>query len=361
MFNFDINKQVITIEGRSYSPDVFRDGHDLPDFQSRSPFHTHLFVFLKEWFSDTPNIRVQTSGSTGKPKSIEVQKQKMMQSAALTCSYLGLQCGCSTLLCMPLQYIGAKMLVVRSLIAALDLHLATPSGNPLRHVDYPISFVAMTPLQVFNTLQLPIEKERLSQIDTVIIGGGSVDTQLQNLLKDLPNKIYSTYGMTETLSHIALRRLNGADASDHYIPFDGVLLSLSDQQTLIIDARHVCDDRLYTTDVAEIYPDGSFSILGRKDNIINSGGIKIQIEELESLLKPYINCMYAIISLPDPKFGEIIVLVVENTIADSTAIFNHLPTYYVPKKIVQIPSIPLTETGKIDRATLKKAIATSYK
>ena len=146
----------------------------------------------------------------------------------------------------------------------------------LADMKEPLRFAAMVPLQVYNTLQVPEEKERLKQTDILIIGGGAVDEALETEINHLPTAVYSTYGMTETLSHIALRRLNGASASEHYYPFPSVKVSLSAENTLIIDAPLVCDETLQTNDIARIYPDGSFMILGRKDNVINSGGINIE-------------------------------------------------------------------------------------
>ena len=242
--------------------------------EEASGFLYELYRFLEEWFSDSPYLTVKTSGSTGTPKLLKVRKEQMMQSARLTCEFLGLRQGDSVLLCMPLQYIAGKMVVVRALVAGLNLVIRTPSGHPMADVDIPLRFAAMVPLQVYNTLQVSAEKERLCRTDILIIGGGAIDAGLEAEIRQLPVKVYSTYGMTETLSHIALRQLNGPDASMLYRPFPSVRLSLSSEHTLVIDAPLVCDTTLVTNDVAEIYSDGSFSILGRKDNTINTGGIK---------------------------------------------------------------------------------------
>lgn len=352
MYQPDIHKQTITIDGVAYSSDSFRGGLEA-DFILKSEFHHQLFLFLEEWFSEAPTLTVKTSGSTGIPKEIQVEKDRMIQSAHLTCSFLGLQKGDTALLCMPLQYIAGKMMVVRSLICGLDLHVIPPSGNPLKDTDIHFDFAAMIPLQVFNALQSDIETQRLQQIRNLIIGGGAIDADLEEKIKDFPNAVYSTYGMTETLSHIALRKISGQKASLKYRPFDTVSLSLSEEGTLVIKAPPICKETLYTNDVAEIYEDGTFRIIGRKDNIINSGSIKIQIEKLEELLKPLIAGSFAITSIPDPKFGEIIVLVSEDEI-DITALSGQIPDYYIPKRSIVISKIPRTETGKISRAGIKK-------
>ena len=322
-----------------------------------------LLSFLTEWFDKTEEIVVRTSGSTGIPKSIWVQKEKMIKSACITCEYLGLQQGDTALLCMPLQYIAGMMMVIRALVARLDLRCVIPSGHPLSEISIPLDFVAMVPSQVFNSLQNDVERKRLSKINTLIIGGGAIDDSLIESLSQLPNKIYSTYGMTETLSHIALRRLNGSDPNNRYYPFSSVKLSLSDELTLIIDAPLVCNEVLKTNDVAELYDDGSFMILGRKDNIINSGGIKIQAEKVEQLLNEVIASPFAITSIAHSKWGEAIVLLVEDSREFSLGenLFCKLPKYWRPLYTISVASLPMTETGKIDRIGCKKLAAEKVK
>jgi len=346
-----------------------------------------LQAFLDDWKSASPYLEVQTSGSTGTPKRIMVRKEQMVNSARLTCDYLGLQQGDKALLCMPLRYIAGKMMVVRSLVAGLDLVLREPSGHPMADIDMPLRFAAMIPLQVYNTLQVPEERERLCQTDILIIGGGSIDRELEARIQELPIRVYSTYGMTETLSHIALRRLNGPDASPYYTPFPSVKLSLSTDNTLVINAPLVADETLVTNDVAELLPDGRFRILGRKDNIINSGGIKIQTELVEEALRPVIPANFAITSVPDPKFGEVMVLLVtagndrfpdkeaasslieelplplpENSLFSELKekISETLPKYQRPKHILQVETIPFTGSGKIDRAACRKLATERY-
>lgn len=343
----------ITIEGLTYSWRDFFEKKTPPVFLG-SEFHFKLYEFLKEWYSDIPMLNVKTSGSTGRPKEMKVSKQRMLQSARLTCRFLELKAGDKVLLCMPIDFIAGKMIVVRALFAGLDLFIVPPCGHPLSGTDINFDFAAMIPLQVFNSMNNEKEKLRLSKIKSLIIGGGSIDTQLENMLKEMPNAIYSTYGMTETLSHIALRRLNGINASEYYTPVSSVSLSLDDDGALIIDAPLVSDKKLYTNDIAEINEEGNFIIKGRRDNIINSGGIKIQPEIVEQELKSLIGDIpFAISSLPDEKLGEKPVLVIEKNIDES--IFNNLPKYHKPRQIC-IDSIPLTETGKINRKQLKENI-----
>lgn len=187
-----------------------------------------LNEFLAEWHNDNPRILVHTSGSTGKPKPLMVEKRRMLNSARITCDFLGLKPGDTALLCMPLDYIAGKMMVVRSLQRDLRLTSVRPSSHPLADETLPhFTFAAMVPMQVYNSLKVPCERERLMHIRHLIIGGGAISDELAQIIKPLPNAVWSTYGMTETLSHIALRRLNGPDASLWYTPFDGVGISLN--------------------------------------------------------------------------------------------------------------------------------------
>lgn len=353
----DRNKQELHLENG-----IICDADNVQQLLSNLPDNTpqiqrDLYNFLADWFNESPYITVHTSGSTGTPKEFTVRKEQMIQSAILTCSFLNLRKGDNALLCMPLQYIAGKMVVVRALVAGLTLILRTPSGHPLADVEVSLRFAAMIPLQVFNTIQVPEERERLCQTEIVIVGGGAINKELEDEIRQLPNDIYSTYGMTETLSHIALRKLNGPDASSAYTPFSSVKLCLSPEKTLVIQAPQVCDDTLVTNDLAEIHPDGTFTILGRKDNTINTGGIKVQIESIEETLRSIISVTFAITAIPHPGLGEAIVLLVEKTTdTDSLPdrIASLLPKYQQPKYIRQVDAIPLTGSGKTDRKACRQ-------
>ena len=279
------------------------------------------------------------------------EKRRMLASARITNDFLGLHEGDTALLCMSLDYIAGKMMVVRSMERGLKLFTVEPSGHPLNHCqsaidDCKIDFAAMVPMQVYNTLQVPEERERLMGIRHLIIGGGAIDDALGAELKNFPNAVWSTYGMTETLSHIALRRLSGPEASDWYTPFPSVQVSLSDEGCLVIDAPEVCPECLVTNDIAEISPQG-FRILGRKDNVICSGGIKIQIEEVERHLRPFLRAPYLISKRPDPKFGEVAVLLTEDSVDEARQVCERvLPKYHLPRHYLHVDHLPLTETGK---------------
>ncbi len=316
-----------------------------------------LEEFLAEWDSPSGTIQVQTSGSTGEPKLLTVEKTKMMASAKMTCDFLHISAGASALLCMSLQHIGAKMMVVRSLVGKLRLIATEPCGHPLANLTETPDFAAMVPLQVYNSLQNAEEKERLRNIKNLIIGGGGIQPHLQAALKDFPYAVWSTYGMTETLSHIALRRLNGPQASLWYTPFEGIKLRLDGEQCLCINAPMLCNGELKTNDVAEINSKGQFRIIGRKDNTINSGGIKIQAEEVEKALQIPSAPDIAIGKLPDEKFGQIVVLLATQKGKERiNKLIDQIPKYWRPKRIILTDEIPTTCNGKIDRKGVQDII-----
>ena len=321
--------------------------------------------FLSEWNNDSDRVLVHTSGSTGKPKPMMVEKKRMLNSARITCDFLGLKPGDSALLCMSLDYIAGKMVVVRSIERHLHLISVSPSGHPLKDVNEEITFAAMVPMQVYNTLQVPEERERLCHIRHLIIGGGAIDAALEQELKSLPGDIaiWSTYGMTETLSHIALRRINGDEASECYQPFDSVCIRQTEEGCLVIDAPQVCAETLVTNDIVEIEPyiynkveKLRFRIKGRKDNVICSGGIKIQIEEVEAFLKPHLEKPFMLAKKKDEKFGEIAVLLTEDEdIKKIEATARRLLSahkYWIPREFLHVEHLPLTETGKPKRSIL---------
>lgn len=324
-----------------------------------------LDEFLADWHAPSPTLTVHTSGSTGTPKPILVEKRRMRASAERTCRFLGLTADDVALLCMPLDYIAGKMVVVRSLVSGMSLLSVKPSSHPLRGLREQPTFVAMVPLQVWRTLEVPEERERLMRARHLIIGGGAIDRNLENALRDFPNAVWSTYGMTETLSHIALRRINGPKSNPYYTPMDGVEVAQADDGCLEISAPAICPERLKTNDIVEMAASGTaFRILGRKDNVICSGGIKLQAEQIEERLAGHLPGRFAITKRTDRELGEAVVLVMENvdesTLKKAKALCRELlPKYWIPKDYIVTDRLPLTETGKIARQQLQEAIALS--
>lgn len=329
-----------------------------------------LGQFLAEWHNDNPRVLVHTSGSTGKPKALWVEKRRMLASARITCDFLGLKEGDTALLCMPLDYIAGKMMVVRAIERKLRLIEVKPSGHPLSNLhpwgglEVGFTFAAMVPMQVWNSLQVPEERERLRQIRHLIIGGGAIDEALARELKDFPHAVWSTYGMTETLSHIALRRLNGPGASEWYTPLPDVRVWTNEEGCLVVDAPQVCDGPMVTNDIGTVLPSsqgGAFRILGRKDNVVCSGGIKIQAEEVERLLVPSMKKPFAITKRTDEKYGEIVVLLTEEDNLDAVKEVCEavLPKYWRPRLYLHIDALPTTETGKPARKRMAEIAETA--
>ena len=349
MFVSDRSDQILNLNGKVLTADMFRqETLVLPS----DGIYRDICLFLKDWFNDSPLITVHTSGSTGKPKAIQVAKDRMQASAEFTCKYLGLTAGSRALLCLPVSYIAGKMMLVRALVSGFRIDAIEVNGHPFSVADQLYDFVALIPLQVVNSLNDELEKERLQSVKNVIVGGAAIDPELEKQLCDFPNAVYSTYGMTETLSHIAMRRVSGLERSLFYEPLDEVNLSMSDKGTLEIYAPRVCAERLQTNDCVVFNEQGAFRIIGRVDNVINSGGVKLQIEEIESKIASAFRSHFAITSVPDMKLGERVVLLYEGFQDEGqleAMLKTELSVYEYPKHILRVSCIPLTESGKIKR------------
>lgn len=363
-FQCDICKQVLHVSDRCFDTTSLPELLELKN-QAPEGIYRDLYTFLYAWFSEGETMKVQTSGSTGAPKVMEVSKRSMMNSACRTCRFLELQEGDSLLLSMNLKYIGAQMMIVRALVGGLRVLLQEPCAHPLAAVREQIDFLSMVPMQLASSLQREAERNILQAAKVVIVGGGAVDSLLEEQLQALPCRIYSTYGMTETLSHIAMRPLNGPERSDRYYPLPGVTLSLSVRDTLVIEVPDVCAGQLETNDCVTLYPDGSFVVKGRVDNVINSGGVKIQIEEDELLLQGVLSFPFAITSVPDSFYGERAVLLAEHPELSAKETDEYfvllkqtLPRYHAPRDIIFVRSLPRTENGKIDRKGCRNAALT---
>lgn len=350
----------ITIEGQKYSFEDLKQNQ--PPFALKNSFGLDIYTFLLKWIDDSPYIDIKTSGSTGIPKYIRAEKFRMINSAITTCQFLKLEEGMKSLLCLPLSSIAGMMMIIRAIVCKLDIYFVAPSGNPLSEFKSDkfsnFDFAAMTPMQVFNTIKEDkkyngklSKRVKFENIKKIIIGGAPIDNELRKIMQNFSNEIYSTYGMTETLSHIAMQRVNGETASSFYTPLQSVSVTNSSDGCLEIDAPLVCADIVKTNDLAEIISDGSFKILGRKDHVINTGGLKVQIEELESKLATSIHTPFAITFIDDVKFSNAIVLLIESieTKKELDLSTCKLSFHEKPKHILYISSLPITESGKIDR------------
>lgn len=321
-------------------------------------FEKKVRNFLEEWISEGETVNVQTSGSTGTPKIFEIEKKKMINSAVMTCNFLGLKEGDKALLCLPTEYISGKMMVVRSMERKLKLIIAEPSLHPVANLEEEIDFCAMTPLQVGNSL------EKLHLIKNLIIGGAAVSESLKNKIiemnPDSSNRIFETYGMSETLSHIALKQLM-PQPEDYFTVFENVSISLDERGCLTIFAPNVNEEILKTNDLVDIKNDKQFKFLGRLDNVINSGGAKIFPETLETLVKKEIPNEVIFVGLPDESLGQKLILIVEGNESDEViqqiGQVSFEKNFHRPKEIIFMNKIPRTPNGKVNRIELHKIIS----
>lgn len=296
--------------------------------------------FILDWFDAKSYIEMQTSGSTGKPKRIRVEKQAMVNSALATGDFFGLSAGDTILNCLPVKYVAGKMMFVRAFILGLEMDFVAPSSKPLENNDKKYSFIALVPMQASNSL------EKLSNFKTVIIGGAKVSSELEKKLKPIKSNIFETYGMTETITHIAARKI-GAKA---FTTLPNVVLSQDENNCLLIQAHNISNEIIHTNDIVELVSENQFVFLGRFDTIINSGGIKLIPELIEEKMMPFIKNRFFVMGKEDKELGEHLVLVIEGK-EEKINIdkIETLDKYERPKEIVFIPKFTETPTGKVIR------------
>jgi O-succinylbenzoic acid--CoA ligase len=303
-------------------------------------FEQSVGDFLLDWFDDKSYIDMYTSGSTGEPKTIRVEKDAMVHSAIATGDFFGLEPGNRVLHCLPTDYVAGKMMFVRSFILGFDMDFVAPNSHPLEHNDEKYDFAAMVPLQAKNSIK------KLSNIKKIIIGGVKIHKSLEQELVKLPIEIYETYGMTETITHIAAKKV-GVEA---FTTLPHVTVSVNENQCLEIVAKNIGTEKIVTNDIVKLISDTQFVWLGRFDNVINSGGIKIMPEQVESKLSTLIARRYFVNGESDDTLGQKVVLYVEGEPMDiDHSLFDVLDKYEKPKEIVFIPKFRETATGKIMR------------
>ncbi|WP_140487340.1 AMP-binding protein [Flavobacterium sp. GSA192] len=303
--------------------------------------------FLLDWFDDNPYIDLQTSGTTGTPKIIRKNKQALVNSALATGDFFKLKPGDTALCCLPVQFIAGKMMLVRSFILGLEIDFVAPNTNPLENVNKKYDFVAMVPLQVQNSLN------ELHKVKKLIIGGAKMANSLENKLLNVSTKVYETYGMTETITHIAAKKIG--ERAFSILP--NVSISQNENDCLVIDAPQLSDERLITNDLVELINDHQFVLLGRIDNVVNSGGVKLIPEKIEEKLADAIAARFFVGGIPDADLGEKLVLVIEGEkqVLDDS-IFTVLDKYEKPKAVFFVPEFEITESGKIKRKAILKAL-----
>ncbi|HEY3430644.1 MAG TPA: AMP-binding protein [Cyclobacteriaceae bacterium] len=316
---------------------------------SFSAFENATFTFMKEWLSGENLFKFQTSGSTGTPKEIALTRNQLQQSAQRTIEALTLSERDTALVCLDTKYIAGKMMLVRSLESNMKIVAVEPSSNPLKGVTNQITFAAFVPLQLQQMLSNNDSLQKLNQMKGIIIGGGAISHALQSEIKKLSCPAFATYGMTETVSHIALQRLNGPDASDFFHVLPGIQISLDGRGCLVIDMPEF-EDSIVTNDFVELIGQDHFRWLGRYDNVINSGGFKISPEKIEKILESILpERAFFVTSFYDERLGEKLVLVVEGNRMHIDFSKLQLHPYETPKEVIHLPEFIRTETGKINR------------
>ncbi len=321
--------------------------NDIPEWRK------DLYAFIKIWLSDVETISINTSGSTGQAKKILFTKLQMIRSAQRTLKYFDIKPFNKALLCLSVNYIAGVMMVVRAFTGKLNL-IISPSDDI--NISETIHFAAMVPLQVEKLLN---SNAILCNYKKIIIGGTAISSQLsEKIIKEFNGKVWETYAMTETLTHVAVKEIVANSFNHPFQALPGVTFSKDVRDCLVIHDPMIQSESLITNDRIELLTETSFHLLGRADNVINSGGIKIQPEEIERVLMPYISGKYCISSISDNIFGEIVVLVVEKR-ANSNQLLdtiNKIEKFHRPKRIIEIADIPVNANGKIDRMKVKLMI-----
>lgn len=303
-------------------------------------FEKDTGTFLLDWFDQKSYIELTTSGTTGTPKCIRINKQAMVNSALATGDFFDLKIGDKALHCLSTKYIAGKMMLVRGLILGLEMDFVAPSSNPLLNNEKNYDFVAMVPLQVQNSIS------ELQKVKKVIIGGAKIDESLRIELLKLPIQVYETYGMTETITHIAAKKIE----EQAFSVLPNVKIAQDERQCLVIDAPRISEEKVITNDLVELVSETQFILLGRIDNVINSGGIKLIPEQIEEKLSDKITSRFFVAGIPDELLGEKLILVVESEkqVFDET-VFKTLDKYEKPKEIRFVSKFKETESGKVMR------------
>lgn len=352
------------LNGRSYTIETLK-AQAYEFIKEGEPYEEVVGSFLLDWLNVSKYVTVNTSGSTGAPKPIKIQKVHMVHSAMATGNHFKLPEKTTALLCLPAYFIAGKMMLVRALTLGWHLDMALPKANPLDHVFRRYDFCAMTPLQLDNSLG------RMHLIKKLIVGGGAIPPVLLKRLYELDTKIYETYGMTETVTHIAARRVNSKKEKVTPVPFktlSQVTVTIDERSCLIIKAPGVSTDPVITNDIVRLLTHKKFEWLGRIDNVINSGGIKLHPEQIERKLAHLIESPYFVGGIPDDRLGEKLALFVEQ---EEVFAFENPPDqksgadettarflrYEFPQVIFTVPQFERTENGKLQRGqTIRKAL-----
>ena len=340
--------------------------HDLQEIgysliKEGEEFEQQIGDFLIDWLSDDDFVIVNTSGSTGIPKRIHLKKSTMAHSARATGEFLKLNEKSRALLCLSASNIAGKMMLVRSMLLGWHLDYVAPSKTPLSGITRSYDFCSMVPLQVSGSLNA------LSLINTLLIGGAPIDEELKFNLQELKTKVFESYGMTETASHIALKPFNQSACEavkgdpELFASTEGVEVAIDDRGCLVIHAKYISDKPIVTNDLVELVGTKQFKWLGRWDHVVNSGGIKLIPEQIESSFNTLIEERFILAGLPDSELGERLVLIIEGSPDKDIGLeqlkqLRGLKNYEIPKEIFYLQKFPETKTGKLKRKEITRMV-----
>lgn len=311
-----------------------------------------------------------TSGSTGDPKVIKIDRSQIEASVFMTKNALELKPNMNALICLDPKYIASIIMAARCIILDMNMIIVEPSSNPLKSIDpsLHIDFASFVPIQIDRMVE-DGATSRMESIDKILIGGAPLNDRLKKSLKHLNTDIFLTYGMTETVSHVALMKMGHQHMDAHYTLLEGIKMKKQDNGCLAIAGAVTNQKLINTNDLVEIINDSQFSWLGRLDNIINTGGIKIIPETIEFRLKDWINnpmtnSEFIISSIPDSRLGQKIVLITEGEpIGDDefsviqAYIKNEFSPFHIPRNAYAVQHFIRTDSGKIVRNATQKLLA----
>lgn len=311
--------------------------------------------FIQQWDDSLNYVEVNTSGSTGKPRTLQLSKSLLAKSAERTITHFNLSPGTKAGLCLSLSSIAGKMMVVRSLLANMELHVLPVNKNPLKDLEMALDFNALVPVQAMNYLD---QAQPLSQQGVVLIGGAPLNERQFQRISQYFSQAYQTYGMTETASHVAVRKISH-NFKEPYQALEGVTLSVK-EDCLVIHCKEFENGFIQTNDCVQLVGEEAFHLLGRRDFVINSGGIKIHPESVEDRLSTLLNEPCLAMPIPDEVWGESVGIVLLKTgkIPTLAELKKLYTSNEMPRKFALVDKMITTKTGKIDRPkmhqTLKK-------
>lgn len=334
----------------------------------RNPYFAQAYDFMGKWLEGNQEFVLHTSGSTGMPKPITVTRGQLRASAAMTGNALSLGSGTRALVCLNVGYIAGMMMLVRGLELDWELTITEPVSNPIAGLDsVGFDFVAMVPMQLQAILENPVTGNQVSNLGKILLGGAPVSPELATRIKALNVPVFQSYGMTETVSHVALKALNGAEASDSYVFLPGIEYGTDERGCLFVSGAVTNNQLVQTNDLVEIGGNG-FRWIGRADNVINSGGVKIVLDQIDQRIAAVFQdlaipntffCWWE----PDEKLGQKLVLVIENASPNdnveklSAEIRSRVSAYENPKHIYFAKAFAKTATDKVDkRATFQQLL-----